>query len=371
MALAVDGTISYLATDALSSVSVALDASGAPVASRLFAPYGGERYSQGAMPGSYGFTGQHEDKTTGLDYYGARYYDPVAGQFTASDNLLPGDGYDPWGLSRYAYVKGNPIARNDPTGHCAFLCTMIVGAVVGAAISYGSQVISNVQKGQDLGHALTNVDAGEIGKAALMGAVIGATGFAAAGAVGLAGETLAMTVGSSVARVGITVGTKLAVGAAEGAASQVAYNVANGRRWSDDLGSATLFGLATAGVSAAGSSALRRYGGRFITQRVRASALSVVDDSLQDMHTIRSMRKLARSWSRAEIDDAIANGPATRTSDWRGRGAKNAVPATRFKNPSTGKSLTVNNQTGRIVQLGARNFRYDRYDFIARVRGWW
>src|SRR5262249_25510273 len=65
----------------------------------------------------YGFTGQRSDAATGLDHYGARYYDPLAGQFTSADTVVPGGGYDPWGLSRFAYVAGNPVARTDPTGH--------------------------------------------------------------------------------------------------------------------------------------------------------------------------------------------------------------------------------------------------------------
>ena len=112
-----DDRFSYLATDALGSATLAADASGNVQATRdFYAPYGGVRYSSGTMPADYGFTGQHSDTTTRLDYYGARYYDPLAGQFTSADSLLPGD--DPWSLSRYAYVAGNPLIRLDPTEHC-------------------------------------------------------------------------------------------------------------------------------------------------------------------------------------------------------------------------------------------------------------
>jgi RHS repeat-associated protein len=69
------------------------------------------------MPTDYGFTGQHSDSNTGLDYYNARYYDPTAGQFSSADAVLSGGGFDIWGLSRYAYVEGNPIICTDPSGN--------------------------------------------------------------------------------------------------------------------------------------------------------------------------------------------------------------------------------------------------------------
>jgi RHS repeat-associated protein len=69
------------------------------------------------MPTDYGFTGQRSDATTGLQYFGSRFYDPAAGQFVSADTILPGNGLDPPGLSRYAYVEGNPVDRTDPSGH--------------------------------------------------------------------------------------------------------------------------------------------------------------------------------------------------------------------------------------------------------------
>src|SRR6185437_7721050 len=110
IALAVNGTLSYLASDLLGSATVALDGSGTPTASQLYVPYGGTRYANGTMPTDYGFTGQRADSATGLDYYGARYYDPTLGQFTSADTVSDG-------LNLYAYVNGNPETFTDPSGH--------------------------------------------------------------------------------------------------------------------------------------------------------------------------------------------------------------------------------------------------------------
>ncbi len=104
---------SYLASDGLGSAEVALNSSGSETASILYGPYGQARYTNGSMPGSYGFTGQHDDTAlTGLDYYGARYYDPTLGQFASADTVLDG-------LNRYGYVGGNPETFTDPSGHVA------------------------------------------------------------------------------------------------------------------------------------------------------------------------------------------------------------------------------------------------------------
>jgi RHS repeat-associated protein len=133
IALAVNGAVSYLASDQLGTTNVALDANGNTTAVVLDAPYGTTRYASGSMPGSYGFTGQHSDAaTTGLDYYDARYYDPVAGQFASADTALDG-------LDRYEYVGDNPEIGTDPTGHfdsggllwCAQVCTFILSIVRG------------------------------------------------------------------------------------------------------------------------------------------------------------------------------------------------------------------------------------------------
>jgi len=111
-----DGTNTnmYL-TDALGSVLSTISAtpgSAAVQGNQVYGPYGTSRYQQGQMNTTLGFTGQYNDSLTGLDYYGARYYDPVVGRFLSVDPLAGNlTGMDP-----YSYVGNNPETNSDPTG---------------------------------------------------------------------------------------------------------------------------------------------------------------------------------------------------------------------------------------------------------------
>jgi RHS repeat-associated protein len=80
---------------------------------QAYGPYGNTRYSKGSVGTQKGFTGQIADPISGLDDYGARYYDPVVGRFVSADSVQGNaQGMDP-----YAYVGGNPETLNDPTGN--------------------------------------------------------------------------------------------------------------------------------------------------------------------------------------------------------------------------------------------------------------
>lgn len=106
----------FLLTDTLGSVVAAtnnVSGSGAVQGNQAYGPYGNSRYSKGSVGTQKGFTEQIADPITGLDDYGARYYDPVVGQFVSAD-VVQGNVQ---GLDPYAYVGGNPETLSDPTGN--------------------------------------------------------------------------------------------------------------------------------------------------------------------------------------------------------------------------------------------------------------
>jgi len=85
-------TTTLLLTDALGSVIATLSNTqnnAAVLGNQLYGPYGTQRLQAGTIDTSTsrGFTGQYNDSVTGLDYYGARYYDPAAGVFLAADSV--------------------------------------------------------------------------------------------------------------------------------------------------------------------------------------------------------------------------------------------------------------------------------------------
>jgi RHS repeat-associated protein len=79
-------TTTYDLTDAQGSVLMSLSSAGVQ-GEQVFGPYGNSRYSQGSMTTDKGYTSQFHDAASGLDYYNARYYDPVLGQFLSTDSV--------------------------------------------------------------------------------------------------------------------------------------------------------------------------------------------------------------------------------------------------------------------------------------------
>jgi RHS repeat-associated protein len=76
----------------------------------------GDSPDQSITPTKYRYTGQLAQAEMGLDYYVARWYDPLTGHFTSADSIVPDPGKAS-AFDRYAYVSNNPIRYIDPNGH--------------------------------------------------------------------------------------------------------------------------------------------------------------------------------------------------------------------------------------------------------------
>jgi len=210
-----DEAISYFHSDHLGSSNVITDQDGNQVGFTEFTPYGSTFRQEGSYDPRHKFSGKELDSSTGLYYFGARYYSHELGRFITPDTIVQAP-YDPQSLNRYTYCRNNPLKYTDPTGHwwfIPFIVSAIKGAVVGAAI--GAAV------------------AAATGKNMLQGVMTGAIGGAIFGGIGHFGlEGMGQTL------------THTAGGAASGAAS--------GAITGDDIGMNAMIG----GLSVGGSSYL-------------------------------------------------------------------------------------------------------------------
>ena len=103
----------YYHPDHLGSSNVITDASGSQAQLSEYKPFG-ELSRNTASLNSYYFTGKELD-STGLYYYGARYYDPRLARFITPDPVNQ-NIYDPQNLNPYAYCRNNPLNLIDPLG---------------------------------------------------------------------------------------------------------------------------------------------------------------------------------------------------------------------------------------------------------------
>ncbi|MCC6234133.1 MAG: hypothetical protein IT580_15930, partial [Verrucomicrobiales bacterium] len=104
--------------DPLGSVVHLVDAAGTALAGYQYDAWGGVRRQHGASANPRQFTGHYRDVETGLQYFGARYYDDEQARFVSQDPNL-GESATPPSLHRYLYAHGNPLRFTDPTGFAA------------------------------------------------------------------------------------------------------------------------------------------------------------------------------------------------------------------------------------------------------------
>jgi RHS repeat-associated protein len=123
-------TVTYFHNDVSGTPQLATDASGAVVWKETYQPYGGQTVNSAAESNNkLWFVSKPYDSSSGLSYFGARYYDPVTGRFAGMDPV----GVDIDNLSsfnRYAYGNNNPYKYVDNDGEQAQAAPLVIPVVV-------------------------------------------------------------------------------------------------------------------------------------------------------------------------------------------------------------------------------------------------
>lgn len=128
-----DVEVTFLHNDAAGSPVAATSAAGAVKWSRGYQPYGEFSSQTGAATDTRQFFhGKPLDGESGLQYFGARYYDPLLGRFMAMDPA-PWNETNLHSFNRYAFANNNPTRFTDPDGRQAVPLTP--GGVPGFAVA--------------------------------------------------------------------------------------------------------------------------------------------------------------------------------------------------------------------------------------------
>jgi RHS repeat-associated protein len=202
-----NGVTETFLPDGLGSVRQLADQNGSVIFGQAFDPFGNSIGQSGLGGSSYGYAGEWTDGS-GLQNLRARYYSPVQGRFLSKDSFS-GFLNQPSTLNVYAYATNNPVLMRDPTGHFAWLPVFVIaGAVIGAAVNYGSQVYNNYQSNKcDLGAAFTqNINFSAVMESAIAGSAMGLS-------AAILGPAALAVAGDALAGVGLATGSTAVFGA--------------------------------------------------------------------------------------------------------------------------------------------------------------
>ena len=112
----------YHHADHLGSASISTDKTGEVVSNIIYYPYGEVRAETSTEEQKYKYNDKELD-STGLYYYGARYYDAEIGVWISNDPLQRsvGEMVESGEFNGYRYVLNNPLVYVDPKGESATL----------------------------------------------------------------------------------------------------------------------------------------------------------------------------------------------------------------------------------------------------------
>ena len=174
----------YYHNDFAGSPLAATDQSGNVLWSESYAPYGERYFNQDTTTrNGVWFAGKPTEDSSGLSYFGGRWYNPIVGRFYSVDPIRFRDS-NPLSFNRYAYGNNNPYRFIDPDGSAPvaiIIEAVLVNAAAGAvAAGATNAAIQGWQTGTvQLGGAGGVFDAASDG--AVIGTIFGLAGGIRAG----------------------------------------------------------------------------------------------------------------------------------------------------------------------------------------------
>jgi len=113
------GTMTYMHPDHIGSSNLITNSGGSEVETVEYYPFGSQI---SASEEERGYEGKELD-STGLNYFGARYYDSELRMFTQPDPVIA-NLYNPQNLNRYSFELNNPYKYTDPDGRTPWDVTL-------------------------------------------------------------------------------------------------------------------------------------------------------------------------------------------------------------------------------------------------------
>ena len=321
----------YFHTDALGSITAITDDSGKVIERRSYEPFGKIRAMDYGLTSNHAiipantveqstraFTG-HEQiaELSGLIHMNARVYDSDIGRFLSADTLIQSP-HDSQSYNRYSYVRNNPLALTDPSGHSWWsrtwkkiennwrtIVSIVVTVVIAVYAPYllaeyssafgtisATGAVASTSAGVIVTGALAGFAGGAIATGSLKGALKGA--FWGAVSAGVANEIghglllksvrestyIAKSVLHGLSRAAIS---KLQFGSGKGSfLSGMASSLFGGFVADAFKGAHTI--VKTAMVAIAGGTASRLGGGKFANGAMGAAFVMLFNDLQQDKY---------------------------------------------------------------------------------------
>lgn len=122
----------YYLADHQGSIRFVLDDAGNAVNSYEYDSFGRRLVETEGIENPFQFTGREFDPESGLYYYRARYYDPVAGRFVSQDPAR----FDSGSSHFYSYLENDPLNARDPSGMFSFWDALDVASFLWSAAEF-------------------------------------------------------------------------------------------------------------------------------------------------------------------------------------------------------------------------------------------